>query len=286
MRSRWCETSTFLLYIIFTTPHIRVLRSPKKPKSKKKVGPALSLNLPTASTSALKPASTVLKKAKSATGGASKSAPPSKAKGKALGTKESPIPLEDEDEESKADVFGGVGRRASVKGKEKAEDGSAAGDGDEAAAIAEGVNRMKGKWKERVAVNGVNGDHKQEDVEGTMGGDGEEDEDEEVGKKRKRAVNGGGEGAKKKPKIVDVASFHPDLQVSIENMKQAIAAGACFPPFFGWHGAELVYRILGNKIQVPAEPQAAARRTRSTSDHARRVRRQLLQPHAQHLPIQ
>ncbi|KAJ7442545.1 hypothetical protein B0H11DRAFT_2094117 [Mycena galericulata] len=196
-------------------------KSPKKPKSKKKAGPALSLTLPTASTSALKPASAAaLKKAKSATGAAtSKSAPPSKAKGKALGTKESPIPLEDEDEDSKMDLFGGgAARRVSVKGKERA-------DGDDAAAIAEGVNRMKGKWKERVAVNGVNGEHKHEEGEGA-----DEDVDggdDEVGKKRKRAgaaVNGGGgEGAKKR-KTVDIASFHPDLQLSIENMKKAIAA--------------------------------------------------------------
>ncbi|KAJ6590422.1 hypothetical protein DFH09DRAFT_1139345, partial [Mycena vulgaris] len=215
-------------------------KSPKKPKSKKK-GPALSLNLPTASTSALKPASG-LKKAKSATAPSSK-APPSKAKAKALGTKESPIPLEDEDEDSKSDVFGGAARKGSAKGKERAEE-----DG-EALAIAEGVNRMKGKWKERVSVNGesapaangaagANGDHEEEYKlrSASAGGeeDGDGDGDEEVGKKRKRAVNGGGDGAKKR-KTVDVASFHPELQVSIEKMKQAIAAESWetkskFPP--------------------------------------------------------
>jgi hypothetical protein len=184
-------------------------------------------------------------------GAGSKSAPASKAggkaagNGKALGTKDSPIALEDDDE-SKADVFGfgsqsAGGRRASGKGKEKAEEG----DGDEAA-IAEGVNRMKGKWKERVSVNGApistNG--------GSVNGDGsvkeEDDVDDEVGKKRKRAgapVNGAEADGTKKRKTVDIvspylqggkdadafaqASFHPDLQVSIEKMKQAIAAGAC-----------------------------------------------------------
>ncbi|KAJ7885063.1 hypothetical protein B0H14DRAFT_2699543 [Mycena olivaceomarginata] len=213
-------------------------KSPKKPKSKKKAGPTLSLNLPTASTSALKPLSTAgPKKAKSVGGAGSKSAPASKAggkaagNGKALGTKDSPIALEDDDE-SKADVFGfgsqsAGGRRASGKGKEKAEEG----DGDEAA-IAEGVNRMKGKWKERVSVNGApistNG--------GSVNGDGsvkeEDDVDDEVGKKRKRAgapVNGAEADGTKKRKTVDIASFHPDLQVSIEKMKQAIAAGASPP---------------------------------------------------------
>ncbi|KAJ7749261.1 hypothetical protein DFH07DRAFT_961763 [Mycena maculata] len=168
-------------------------KSPKKPKSKKKAGPALSLALPTASTSALKPASTALKKSKSA------GAPTSKAKAKALGTKESPIALEDEDED-KADVFGT--RKGSVKGKEKAEDGDMGGDGDDGAS-ADG----KGKWKERVSVNG--------EVKS-------EDGDEEVGQKRKRAPNGTSEGGKKR-KVVDVANFHPDLQASIEDLKQAIA---------------------------------------------------------------
>ncbi|KAJ7859679.1 hypothetical protein B0H14DRAFT_2746353 [Mycena olivaceomarginata] len=219
-------------------------KSPKKPKSKKKVGPTLSLNLPTASTSALKPLSTAgPKKAKSVGGAGSKSAPASKAggkaagNGKALGTKDSPIALEDDDE-GKADVFGfgtqsAGGRRASGKGKEKAEEG----DGDEAA-IAEGVNRMKGKWKERVSVNGApistNG--------GSVNGDGsvkeEDDADDEVGKKRKRAgapVNGAEADGTKKRKTVDIASFHPELQVSIEKMKQAIAAESWeqkskFPP--------------------------------------------------------
>ncbi|KAJ7484553.1 hypothetical protein FB451DRAFT_1232851 [Mycena latifolia] len=211
-------------------------KSPKKPKSKKKMGPALSLNLPTASTSALKPASG-LKKAKSAAP-ASK-APPSKAKAKALGTKDSPIALEDEDEDNKMDVFGGGARRASAKGKEKAEE-----DGEDALA-ADGMNHMKGKWKERVAVNGsgsapvangaagANGDHEEEHKFRSASAGGTEDGDDEVGKKRKR-VNGGGDGAKKR-KTVDIASFHPELQVSIEKMKQAIAAESWatkskFPP--------------------------------------------------------
>lgn len=200
-------------------------RSPKKPKSRKKVGPALSLNLPTASTSALKPASAASKKAKSVSAaGASKSAPASKAKApaaKALGTKDSPIPLEDEDEDNKADVFGfakKVSASAKGKGKEKAE----MDEGGEEAVIA----AMKGKWKERVSVNGANGS-----VNGDQEGDeGEIDGDDEVGKKRKRAVNGGGDGTKKR-KTVDIASFHPDLQAGIEKMKQAIAAGA-FPSIF------------------------------------------------------
>ncbi|KAJ7021370.1 hypothetical protein C8F04DRAFT_1013434 [Mycena alexandri] len=140
-------------------------KSPKKPKSKKKAGgPALSLNLPTASTSV---------------GAGTKSAPASKAgaKGKALGTKDSPIALEDEDEDTKTDVFGST-RKPSTSA---------------------------------------------------------------VGKKRKRttgaaAVNGNASGdATKKRKTVDIASFHPDLQVSIEKMKQAIAAESWetkskFPP--------------------------------------------------------
>ncbi|KAJ6571938.1 hypothetical protein B0H19DRAFT_672550 [Mycena capillaripes] len=216
-------------------------KSPKKPKSKKKGGPALSLNLPTASTSALKPASAAPRKAKSvsAAAGTSKSAPASKASkaanAKALGTKDSPIALEDEDEDNKMDVFGGGAtnaRRVSGKGKEKMED-MEGDDGEEAMAIAEGVNRMKGKWKERVSVNGsANGE-----ADVSVGGDegeGEGDGEDEVGKKRKRGVNGGGDGSKKR-KTVDIASFHPDLQVSIEKMKQAIAAESWeqkskFPP--------------------------------------------------------
>ncbi|KAK7059589.1 hypothetical protein R3P38DRAFT_962917 [Favolaschia claudopus] len=206
-------------------------KSPKKPKSKKKMGPALSLNLPTASTSALKPLSTAggPKKAKSVgAASGSKSAPASKVGGKALGTKDSPIALEDEDEDTKPDVFGsqaGGGRRASVsgKGKEKAEEG-------DDASVAEGVNRMKGKWKERVSVNGA-----PISANGTsVNGDDEADGDDEVGQKRKRAVNGVGGDAKKR-KTVDVSSFHPDLQVGIEKMKQAIAAESWeqkskFPP--------------------------------------------------------
>ncbi|KAJ7669216.1 hypothetical protein DFH06DRAFT_1180303 [Mycena polygramma] len=210
-------------------------KSPKKPKSKKKPGPALSLNLPTASTSTLKPASTAPKKARSV--GSTKSAPPSKAgKAKALGTKDSPIALEDEDED-KADVFGGSARKASVsssaKGKGKAEDGDA--DGGDALAIAEGVNRMKGKWKERVAVNGTNGVNGEHDTGGSVGGDeGGDEGDDEVGKKRKRANGAAADGTKKR-KTVDIASFHPDLQVSIEKIKQAIAAESWeqkskFPP--------------------------------------------------------
>ncbi|KAJ7098392.1 hypothetical protein C8R44DRAFT_359630 [Mycena epipterygia] len=224
-------------------------KSPKKPKSRKKVGPALSLNLPTASTSALKPASGPKKSKSTSAAGAASKAPPSKAKGKALGTKESPIPLEDEDEDNKADVFGfGSAARkpssSSVKGKEKAEE-----DGEEEAmAIAEGVNRMKGKWKERVSINGAgsgsapvangaagaNGDHSGEDKlrSASVEGDGEEDE---VGKKRKRAVNGGGAEGAKKRRTVDITRFHPDLQASIERMKEAIAAESWetkskFPP--------------------------------------------------------
>ncbi|KAJ7652209.1 hypothetical protein B0H17DRAFT_993937 [Mycena rosella] len=217
-------------------------KSPKKPKSRKKMGPTLSLNLPTASTSTLKPASG-LKKAKSANAPASK-APVSKAKSKALGTKDSPIALEDDDEDSKADIFGGGAARkgsGSVKGKEKAEE-----EGDEAMAIAEGVNRMKGKWKERVAVNGngagpaangaagANGEYEEEDKFQSASAGGEEDGDDEVGKKRKRATNGAADGAKKR-KTVDIASFHPELQASIEKMKQAIAAESWetkskFPP--------------------------------------------------------
>ncbi|KAF8217847.1 hypothetical protein K438DRAFT_1795746 [Mycena galopus ATCC 62051] len=214
-------------------------KSPKKPKSKKKVGPALSLNLPTASTSALKPLSTAAaggRKAKSVGGAGSKSAPASKVGAdKALGTKDSPIALEDDDDE-KGDVFGpgatqdAGGRRASGKGKEKAEEG------DEAA-IAEGVNRMKGKWKERVSVNGASPSANGESVNGDGDVKVEEDEEDEVGKKRKRAgaLNGvGGDGTKKR-KTVDIASFHPDLQVGIEKLKQAIASESWeqkskFPP--------------------------------------------------------
>ncbi|KAJ6486620.1 hypothetical protein C8R45DRAFT_995443 [Mycena sanguinolenta] len=207
-------------------------KSPKKPKSKKKVGPALSLNLPTASTSKPPSKAAAPRKAKSLGGAGGKSAPPSKA-GPALGTKDSPIALEDDDE---VDVFGTQGaRRASApsgKGKVKAEE-------DEEAAIAEGVNRMKGKWKERVSVapstNG--GGSVNEDAE--MKAEDEADEEgDEVGKKRKRpgppgaAANGDGS---KKRKTVDVSSFHPDLQASIEKMKQAIAAESWeqkskFPP--------------------------------------------------------
>ncbi|KAF7348463.1 hypothetical protein MVEN_01363400 [Mycena venus] len=231
--------------------------SPKKPKSRKKTGPTLSLNLPTstASTSALKPPSTATagpRKAKSLGGTnakGTKSAPASKA----LGTKESPIPLEDEDEDNKGDVFGfgGTqgGRRASGKGKEKAEDD------DDASSIAEGVNRMKGKWKERVSVNGASSVNGNGPIS-PMNGEGDvsvKDEDEEggdgeVGKKRKRGstVNGAGAneskggdgstaGGTKKRKTVDIASFHPELQVSIEKMKEAIAAESWeqkskFPP--------------------------------------------------------
>ncbi|KAJ7867582.1 hypothetical protein B0H13DRAFT_2065165 [Mycena leptocephala] len=111
---------------------------------------------------------------------------------------------------------------AKGKGKEKAE----MDEGGEEAVIA----AMKGKWKERVSVNGANGS-----VNGDQEGDeGEIDGDDEVGKKRKRAVNGGGDGTKKR-KTVDIASFHPDLQAGIEKMKQAIAAESWetkskFPP--------------------------------------------------------
>ncbi|KAF8205896.1 hypothetical protein K438DRAFT_2092020 [Mycena galopus ATCC 62051] len=153
-------------------------KSPKNPKSKRKVGPALSLNLPIASTSALKPLSTAAamgRKAMSLGGEGSKSAPASKVGAdKTLGTKDSLTPLEDDDDE-KGDVFGpGVTQdagvpRASGKCKEKAEEG------DEAA-IAEGVNRMKGKWKERVSVNSTspsaNGESVNGECEGGRGGRG------------------------------------------------------------------------------------------------------------------
>ncbi|KAJ7770658.1 hypothetical protein B0H16DRAFT_1306927 [Mycena metata] len=124
-------------------------KSPKKPKSKKK--PPVS------------------KKARSASAG-TKSAPASKAgaKAKALGTKDSPIALEDDDEDSKTDVFGSTRKPSRATGA--------------------------------AAANG----------------------------------NTSGDGSKKR-KTVDIASFHPDLQVSIEKMKQAIAAESWetkskFPP--------------------------------------------------------
>ncbi|KAJ7201626.1 hypothetical protein GGX14DRAFT_464457 [Mycena pura] len=203
-------------------------KAPKKPKSKKK--PALSLNLPVASTSALKPSSSssVLKKTKSTS---ATSVPPPSSKIMALGTKDSPIPLEDEDEDTKANIFAS---QQSVKGKGKVKD-----DPDEATAIADGVNRMTGKWKERVSVNGgsaspvANGDHHEGSLDGG-GDDGEGDGDDEVGRKRKRPANGSGDGARKR-KPVDIANFHPDLQIGIEKMKQAIAAESWetkskFPP--------------------------------------------------------
>ncbi|KAJ7145412.1 hypothetical protein C8R43DRAFT_549569 [Mycena crocata] len=228
-------------------------KSPKKPKSKKKVGPSLALTMPTASTSALKPASTAVKKTKSA--GTTSKAPTSKAPtskaataaaAKALGTKESPIPLEDEDED-KADVFGGPPRRASTsaaggkgKGKERA-----GGDGDDDAEVnGNGMSSTRSPNGVGVNGNGVNGDHPSGNGKEEMSGDGEDGEgggEDEVGKKRKRAgagagTNGvgGGEGVKKR-KVVDIESFHPDLQTSIEKMKQAIAAESWetkskFPP--------------------------------------------------------
>ncbi|KAJ7154803.1 hypothetical protein C8R46DRAFT_1005921 [Mycena filopes] len=216
-------------------------KSPKKPKSKKKVGgPALSLNLPTASTSTLKPP--VSKKSKSV-GAATKSAPASKAasKGKALGTKDSPIALEDEDEDTKTDVFGSTRKPSTSsavgKGKAKAEEG------DDAMEMqgGEDMGQMKDKWKERVVVNGSTGGS----VNGNASLNGDDEGEDEVGKKRKRAAgtagtdtvseSAGGADATKKRKTVDTASFHPDLQVSIEKMKEAIAAESWetkskFPP--------------------------------------------------------
>ncbi|KAJ7204686.1 hypothetical protein GGX14DRAFT_645881 [Mycena pura] len=111
------------------------------------------------------------------------------ANAKALGTKDSPIALEDVDEDNKMDVLGGsagVGgaRWVSGKGKEKMDDME--GDDGE-------VNRMKGKWKERVAANGAN-----ESVNGEA--------DASAG-----GYEGEGDGE-------DEASLHPDLQVSTEKM--------------------------------------------------------------------
>ncbi|KAJ7255176.1 hypothetical protein C8J57DRAFT_1186419 [Mycena rebaudengoi] len=209
-------------------------RSPKKPKSKKK-NPALSLSLsiPLASTSALpgkaaaKPASTAGPKSKAAPRKSS-----SVAKETALGTKDSPIPLSDE-EDAPTDVAHAVALGYGLNGHE--------------------FHGDKGKGRERVYpvvladpsniyTAYTNGDLPTLDLEYAL----------KTGmavmadnpKKRKRenttvslngsagvttkSVSGGSEGAGegaggKKRKTVDVSSFHPDLQVSIEKLKELIA---------------------------------------------------------------
>ncbi|KAJ6578590.1 hypothetical protein B0H10DRAFT_2101262 [Mycena sp. CBHHK59/15] len=203
-------------------------KSPKKPKSKKKLGPTLSLNVPTASTSALKPPA-VTKKAKAASAAAKVVAPASKAKppSKALGTKDSPIPLlEEDEEESKSDVFGTKPRSSTGKAKAKPDD-----DGDEANAIAEGVNRMKGKWKERVSISGPGS------ATLTNGASHGEQQNRQNGERSASA--GGGTRASRMGTMRwgrrGSECFHPDLQLSIEKMKQAIAAESWetkskFPP--------------------------------------------------------
>ncbi|KAJ7054490.1 hypothetical protein C8F01DRAFT_1163551 [Mycena amicta] len=155
-------------------------KAPKKAaagddKGKKKAGPTLSLNFPIASSS--KPASTAKKPTKSAP---ASSAAPARLSG--LGTKDSPIPLEDEDD-----------------------------------AAPNGANPAKGKWRASSSMNG-------------------DENESEVGKKRKRSLNGNasGEGPKKR-KPVDVENFHPELQASIAKLKVAIAAESWetkskFPP--------------------------------------------------------
>lgn len=80
------------------------------------------------------------------------------------------------------------------------------------------------------------------------------------------------EGGKKK-KMIDVETFHPDLQESFETLKRAIANGA----FFRWCAVRisLIYdalrRGLGAEGKVPAVYQALAQLYRRASHPTRPV---------------
>lgn len=120
----------------------------------------------------------------------------------------------------------------------------------------------------------------------------EEDGEERVGQKRKRYITIVENG--KKRKIVDQVcktvatalslpyahfctqtSFHPELQASIEKLKEAIKAGKpCRAPYtpicltLSYHSS---HRKLVSKGQISSRTQTPTRTTRTTSYQTRRI---------------